>query len=88
MKNDGTGYPLGLKKEQIPLGSRVMGLVDAFEAMIGGRPYKDPLSISQAVEEIKQNSGTQFDPKIVKVFCRLYTTKTFRNYLNTMKHRG
>lgn len=86
-KYDGTGYPLGLKKEEIPLGARIMAVVDAFEAMTGKRPYKKPLSISQAVEELKQNSGTQFDPKVIKVFCRLYTQKTFRNYLNKLKHR-
>ena len=87
-KYDGTGYPLGLKKEQIPLGARIMAIVDAFEAMISGRPYKEPLSISEAIEELKQNSGTQFDPKIVQIFCRLYTQTTFRKYLNAMKQQG
>lgn len=86
-KYDGTGYPLGLKKEEIPLGARIMSVVDAFEAMIGRRPYKKSLSISEATEELKQNSGTQFDPKIIKAFCRLCTQKIFRNYLNKMKHR-
>lgn len=87
-KYDGTGYPLGLKKEQIPLGARVMAVVDAFQSMIGGRPYKKPLSIIEAVGEIKHNSGTQFDPKVVKAFCHLYAQKTFRKYLNAMKHQG
>jgi HD-GYP domain-containing protein (c-di-GMP phosphodiesterase class II) len=87
-KYDGTGYPLGLKKEQIPLGARVMAVVDAFEAMISGRPYRAPLSITEAVEEVKQNSGTQFDPKIVKIFCQLYSQRAFRNYLNIMKYQG
>ncbi|MEW5895252.1 MAG: HD domain-containing phosphohydrolase [Candidatus Omnitrophota bacterium] len=87
-KYDGTGYPLGLKKEQIPLGARIMAVVDAFEAMIGGRPYKGPLSIGEAVEELKQNSGSQFDPKIIKVFCQLYSQKMFKKNLNIMKHMG
>jgi len=87
-KYDGTGYPLGLKKEQIPLGARVMAVVDAFEAMIGGRPYKEPLSIAEAVEELKQNSGTQFDPRVIQAFCRLYAKKMFRNYLSVMKNQN
>ncbi len=87
-KYDGTGYPLGLKKEQIPLGARIMAVVDAFEAMIGGRPYREPLSIEEAIEELKQNSGTQFDPKIIKIFVSLYRTKNFRNNLIAMKNQG
>ena len=87
-KYDGTGYPLGLKKEQIPLGARIMAVVDAFEAMISGRPYKEPLSISEALEELKQNSGSQFDPKIVKVFCQLYNQKGFKKNLIMMKRIG
>lgn len=88
-KYDGTGYPLGLKKEQIPLGARVMAVVDAFQAMIAGRPYKQTLNIAAAIEELKQNSGTQFDPQVVNVFCRLYKQKKFRGYLNDMKrHAG
>ncbi|HSV43570.1 MAG TPA: HD domain-containing phosphohydrolase [Candidatus Bathyarchaeia archaeon] len=87
-KYDGSGYPLGLKKEQIPIGARVMGVVDAFEAMISGRPYREALSIPQALEELKQNSGTQFDPNVVKMFCRLYKQKVFRNYLNVMDRQG
>ena len=87
-KYDGTGYPLGLKKEQIPLGARIMAVVDAFEAMITGRPYRKPLSITEAIEELKQNSGTQFDPKIIKLFCLLQSQRAFRNYLNIMKRQG
>jgi len=87
-KYDGTGYPFGLKKEQIPVGARVMAVVDAFEAMISGRPYRASVSIMEALEELKQNSGTQFDPRIIKVFCQLYTQKTFRSYLNMMKREG
>ncbi len=84
---DGTGYPSGLKKEQIPLGARIMGLIDAFEAMVSIRPYKKPLTIPEAIEEVKKNSGTQFDPKIVKVFLNLCKQKKFRNCLSLLGDR-
>jgi len=81
---DGSGYPSGLKKEQIPIGARIMALVDAFEAMTIGRPYKKRLSIAEAIEEIKSNSGTQFDPKVVSAFVRLSRLKKFRKYLSSI----
>jgi HD-GYP domain-containing protein (c-di-GMP phosphodiesterase class II) len=84
-KYDGTGYPSGLKKEQIPLGARIMAVVDALEAMIKGRPYKRKLTTNETLEEIKQNSGTQFDPRVVKAFSELYRQKKFRNHLSRIK---
>ena len=84
-KYDGTGYPSGLKRDQIPLGARILAVVDAFESMLRGRPYKNQLTMEQSLEEIKRNSGTQFDPKVVKVFCDLYFQKKFRNYLSHLK---
>ncbi len=84
-KYDGTGYPAGLKKEQIPLGARILAVVDAFEAMIQGRPYRRPLTIQEALRELCDNSGTQFDPKVIKCFQELYQQKKFRNYLRKMK---
>lgn len=84
-KYDGTGYPLKLKKEQIPLGARIMAVVDAFEAMIHGRPYKRKLTITAALQELRENSGTQFDPRVVKVFCDLYKQKKVRKSLSKMK---
>ena len=80
-KYDGSGYPSGLKKEQIPIGARIMAVVDAFEAMIKGRPYKDKLTIDAALNELRCKSGTQFDPKVVNAFCDLFKQKKFRNYL-------
>lgn len=84
-KYDGTGYPLGLKKERIPLGARVMAVVDAFEAMIHGRPYKKTLSMDEAIAEIRRNSGTQFDPIVVNAFCELARLKKVRNYLRQIR---
>ena len=83
-KYDGTGYPSGLRKEQIPIGARIMAVVDAVEAMLKNRPYKIRLSIQEAIGELKKNSGTQFDPKIVDVFIELTAQKKFRNYLSSI----
>lgn len=82
-KYDGTGYPSGLKKEQIPLGARIMAVVDAYEAMAQGRPYKKKLSIIDTLAEIKRNSGTQFDPKVVDVLLMLSKQKNFRKFLSS-----
>jgi len=65
---DGTGYPHGLKGLDIPLHGRIMALVDAYDALISKRPYKEPLSNEEAVKIISDNSGKQFDPKLVEVF--------------------
>jgi len=71
---DGTGYPFGLTGEQIPLEARVIAVVDAFDAMIGGeapnqrRPHKRPLSLDEALAELEQGVGKQFDAQVVQVF--------------------
>jgi putative nucleotidyltransferase with HDIG domain len=62
---DGTGYPDGLKAEEIPVASRIVLACDAYHAMTSVRPYRDPLSDAQAREQLRTNSGTQFDPKVV-----------------------
>ena len=67
---DGSGYPKGLRREQIPLGARIMTVVSAFEAMVTKRPYRLTRTIDVAAEEIKRNAGTQFDPKVVDIFLR------------------
>jgi len=65
---DGTGYPRGLRGEQIPLGARIFSIADALDAMISDRPYRRALPMSHAKKEIRRCAGTQFDPKIVSVF--------------------
>lgn len=67
-KWDGSGYPQGISGEDIPLFSRIIAVVDAYDAMICGRPYRKPLSVEQALLEIKKNAGTQFDPCIADAF--------------------
>jgi putative two-component system response regulator len=68
---DGTGYPAGLMQEQIPLTGRIVGLVDAFDAMTHDRPYRQAASVAVAVAEVTRSSGTHFDPAVVDAFLRL-----------------
>jgi HD-GYP domain-containing protein (c-di-GMP phosphodiesterase class II) len=84
-KYDGSGYPAGLKKEQIPLGARIIACVDAFESMVQGRPYRSSLTIDGALNELIKHSGTQFDPKIVDAFVKLASQKKFRKLLSSLK---
>ena len=67
---DGTGYPNGLKGEEIPLGARIFTLVDAYDAMRSDRPYRNSIPREGAVDEVMANSGTQFDPAVVDVFLK------------------
>ena len=68
---DGTGYPRGLKGEQIPLGARIFSIADSMDAMISDRPYRRALPMSHARDEIQRCAGTQFDPKVVEVFLSI-----------------
>lgn len=68
---DGSGYPKGLKKEEIPLLSRIICVVDAYEAMIHDRPYRKTKTHEEAVEELLEFSGMQFDPEIVKALIEV-----------------
>jgi HD-GYP domain-containing protein (c-di-GMP phosphodiesterase class II) len=65
---DGMGYPDGLAGEAISLGARIFAVADCFDALTADRPYRRSLGRKRAIEMIKQESGHQFDPKIVKTF--------------------
>lgn len=65
---DGRGYPLGLSKEEIPLISRIVNVVDSYDAMVSDRGYNKAKSKIEAIEEIKRCSAKQFDPKIAEIF--------------------
>jgi HD-GYP domain-containing protein (c-di-GMP phosphodiesterase class II) len=80
-KFNGTGYPSGLKKGQIPEGARIMAVADAFEAMVYGRPYRERKDINSAIKEIKKKSGTQFDPRVVEAFLKIIKKINTRVYL-------
>jgi diguanylate cyclase (GGDEF)-like protein len=68
---DGTGYPDGLARDEIPLGARCLLVADAFDAMTSHRVYRKALPMERVVDELRRHSGTQFDPEIVKVFLGL-----------------
>ncbi|MGA3315939.1 MAG: HD domain-containing phosphohydrolase [Candidatus Korobacteraceae bacterium] len=68
---DGSGYPRGLKGDQIPLGARIFAIADTFDAITSDRPYRAAQSIPAGRREIERNSGRQFDPEIVQVFLSI-----------------
>ncbi len=72
---DGTGYPDGLKGEKIPLLSRIISIVDAYDVMQSRRPYKGPISKAKTLKEIKKCAGTQFDPQLVEIFLKIVETQ-------------
>ena len=68
---DGKGYPSGLKRDEIPLGARIISLADVYQALISDRPYRKAFSRLEALKLIKKGSGTQFDPKVVNSFLNI-----------------
>jgi putative two-component system response regulator len=79
---DGTGYPARLKGNLIPLGARVIAVVEAFDAITIGRPYRLPRSPQDAIKELARCAQSQFDPQVVTVFADLYE-RVFRNISKT-----
>jgi HD-GYP domain-containing protein (c-di-GMP phosphodiesterase class II) len=67
---DGSGYPDGLAGEEIPFGSRVILVADAFDAMTTDRTYRNASSVTEALAEVRRRAGTQFDPEIVSALER------------------
>ena len=78
-KWDGTGYPEGLRGEQIPLSARIMAVADVFDALVSKRVYKDSMSSEQAFEILREDSGKHFDPLIVDIFFEI--REDVENYL-------
>jgi diguanylate cyclase (GGDEF)-like protein len=76
---DGSGYPDGLKGTEIPLASRIVLICDAFDAMTSERPYGEAKTPAQALDELRRNAGTQFDPHLVEIFCDLQAEELRRD---------
>ncbi len=71
---DGNGYPDGLKGEDIPVGSRIIMVVDSYHAITSDRPYRKRRSKEEALQELRKGAGTQFDPKVVNAFESIVDT--------------
>jgi cyclic di-GMP phosphodiesterase len=67
-KYDGSGYPGGLRGEDIPIGARIVSVIDAFDAMVANRPYKAGLPCAEALRRLEKDSGSHFDPVVVRHF--------------------
>lgn len=72
---DGSGYPRGLKGDNIPLSSRIINIIDSYDAMINDKPYRKAMTKDEAIEELKRCSGTQFDSEVVKQFIKILSFK-------------
>ncbi len=75
---DGTGYPAGLKGDNIPLEARILAVADAFDAITSPRPYREQLPSQQAFDELRRCVGTQFDPKVIEVFFKVVTPASLK----------
>jgi response regulator RpfG family c-di-GMP phosphodiesterase len=71
-KWDGTGYPQGLKGDEIPIVGRIMAIADVYDALISRRPYKKPFTHEAACDIIVAGDGTAFDPNIIKIFSEIH----------------
>ena len=72
---DGTGYPKGLREDQIPLAAQIVAVADAYQAMIAERPYRSAMSQKSALKELRANAGTQFNPVVVEAFIAIVENK-------------
>lgn len=68
---DGKGYPGGLKGTEIPMGARIISVIDSFDAMVSSRPYRSGLPLEEAIRRLIMGSGTQYDPQVVQCFIRI-----------------
>jgi len=68
---DGTGYPGKLRGMEIPIGSRIVSVIDAFDAMVSNRPYRNGLPVAEAIRRLVKDSNTQFDPDVVQPFIKI-----------------
>jgi len=84
---DGNGYPNGLKGEKIPLLSRIISIIDAYDVMQSRYPYKGAVSKTEALKEIKRCAGTQFDPQLVEIFLKIVKNKASRERKEPDKER-
>jgi len=76
---DGTGYPAKLSNTEIPIGSRIVSVIDAFDAMVSSRPYRQGLPFEEGIRRLLASSGTQFDPQVVRCFIAIAEAEEVRS---------
>ena len=79
---DGSGYPDGLKKDEIPFLARILSVADAFDAMYSDRAYRRKMELNKVIDIIKKEAGAQFDPDVVEAFLRLHKENKILNVVN------
>ena len=72
---DGKGYPAGLRGEETPIGSRIVAVMDSFDAMVSSRPYRTGLPLEEAIRRLQAGSGTQFDPVVTRHFIAMASSE-------------
>ena len=82
---DGSGYPNGLKGDEVSIESRIMAVVDSFDAMISNRPYKKPISVHSALEDLRKHSGTWYDDQVVSILTDIINFTVNSSNLDTKK---
>ncbi len=85
---DGTGYPEGRPSREFHLVTRIVSVIDVFDALVSRRPYKEPWEPQRAAEEIERAAGTQFDPTVVPAFLKLFRAGTFDSIIVAAQHAG
>ena len=85
---DGAGYPSGLRGDSTPIQSRIIAVADAFEAMTGSRPYRDPISVDEAIAELEENADTQFDVQCVEALVEVVRGAATEEELVGLTHGG
>jgi hypothetical protein len=85
---DGRGYPEGLRGEEIPIGARIVSVVDSFVAMISERAYREPMTIDEAAAEIQSNRATQFDPRVVDSFLKVIRRRDVLDKLRMIRENS
>ena len=86
---DGTGYPRGLKGEEIPLSARIFSIIDVWDALLSNRPYRRGCTEESVLEYIRKHAGTSFDPRLVGAFLELHQNGVFKEtQTDQMFHRN
>jgi HD-GYP domain-containing protein (c-di-GMP phosphodiesterase class II) len=85
---DGSGYPEGRPSREFHMVTRIVSVIDVFDALVSRRPYKEPWEPARAAQEIENGAGTQFDPTVVPAFLKLYRNGSFDSIILAAQHES